>query len=241
MAVGNLHYFLSDIIKIVENEERGLLSLHALQEIDTHRSHGQLETVADVILTPLLEKSESQEEMMRNILATYVPWQAHHNVPLALIASAPCLHCGPERHEGDYAIGDPVYVRGKLELVDEPFGTIIINLLSLSSDSYLVHIKSEFLAETEPLIARDPRPPARASGETLVNADLICTVQTGLKVDDDLEACKTAYETLYTPVHSAVELDGNILLMTCPQRNPCLLRLDLHQFLGHIMAGLTTL
>lgn len=40
MAVGNLHHFLPVIVKIVENEqERRLLSLHALKEVRCG-SHG---------------------------------------------------------------------------------------------------------------------------------------------------------------------------------------------------------
>lgn len=38
-------------------------------QIVTHCSHGQLETVADLLWTPLFENSENQEETTRNVAA----------------------------------------------------------------------------------------------------------------------------------------------------------------------------
>ena len=46
-----------------------LLSLHALKEVVTHCSHGQLENVADLLWVPLFQHSEDSEEITRNVAA----------------------------------------------------------------------------------------------------------------------------------------------------------------------------
>lgn len=76
--------------------------------------------------------------------------------------------------------------------------------------------------------------------ETVLNPSLIRTVQMGpwtQKFDDGLETRKTAYETMYT------------LVSKCPyklicalyelQLDTCLGRLNLHEFLGRVVPGLS--
>jgi hypothetical protein len=70
IAVGNLHHFLPVIVKMVEHDPaKRLLSLHALKEVATHCSHGQLENVADLLWVPLFQNSEDSEEITRNVAA----------------------------------------------------------------------------------------------------------------------------------------------------------------------------
>lgn len=81
-------------------------------------------------------------------------------------------------------------------------------------------------ARTKPYLIREHLPAILPTLylETVVKPELIRTVQMGPwthKVDDGLEARKTAYETLYT------------LLDTC------LSKLDLHEFISHVLVGLS--
>ena len=71
--MGNLHHFLPVIVKMVETDpSKRLLSLHALKEVVTHCSHGQLETVADLLWVPLFENSDNSEETTRNVAAACI-------------------------------------------------------------------------------------------------------------------------------------------------------------------------
>ena len=68
-------------------------------------------------------------------------------------------------------------------------------------------------ARTKPHIIRDHLNALlpKLYKETVVNTDLIRTVQMGPwthKVDDGLEARKTAYETMYTLVRLSLRLDS---------------------------------
>ncbi|KAJ6466206.1 hypothetical protein C8R45DRAFT_1172577, partial [Mycena sanguinolenta] len=59
IAVGSLQQFLLAIVKTVKSDaKKRLLSLHALKEVVTHSSQGQLEDVADILWVPLFENSE---------------------------------------------------------------------------------------------------------------------------------------------------------------------------------------
>ncbi|KAH9850563.1 ARM repeat-containing protein [Lenzites betulinus] len=231
MAVGNLHHFLPVIVKMVENDqEKRLLSLHALKEIVTHCSHGQLETVADMLWTPLFENSENQEETTRNVAA-------------ACLGKLTTTHPARYLPQLQARIADPTPATRATVLsairytfaensssFDEVLGTVIMDFLSLLSDSDLTVRRLALsalnsAARSKAHLIRDHLPALLPSlyKETAVNQDLIRTVQMGPwthKVDDGLEARKTAYETLYT------------LLDTC------LSRLDLHEFLGHVTVGL---
>ncbi|KAI0825335.1 ARM repeat-containing protein [Trametes gibbosa] len=231
IAVGNLHHFLPVIVKMVENDpEKRLLSLHALKEIVTHCSHGQLETVADMLWTPLFENSENQEETTRNVAA-------------ACLGKLTTTHPARYLPQLQARITDPTPATRATVLsairytfaenstsFDEVLSTVIMDFLSLLSDSDLTVRRLALsalnsAARSKAHLIRDHLPTLLPSlyRETVVNPDLIRTVQMGPwmhKVDDGLEARKTAYETLYT------------LLDTC------LSRLDLHEFLGHVTVGL---
>ncbi len=78
--------------------------------------------------------------------------------------------------------------------------------------------------------------------ETQVKPELIRTVQMGPwthKVDDGLETRKTAYETLYTLVrHTCYQVCHLFLMPPHTQLDTCLAKLELHEFLGYVLAGL---
>ena len=76
--------------------------------------------------------------------------------------------------------------------------------------------------------------------ETIVKHELIRTVQMGPwqhKVDDGLEARKTAYETLYTLVSTPKRRLDRIKYHKT-QLDTCLPKLDLNEFLKHVLVGL---
>ncbi|KAI0638875.1 ARM repeat-containing protein [Trametes polyzona] len=231
IAVGNLHHFLPVIVKMVENDpEKRLLSLHALKEIVTHCSHGQLETVADMLWTPLFENSENQEETTRNVAAACLG-KLTTTHPARYLPQLQARITDPNPSTRATVLSAIRYTFAESpSSFDELLGTVIMDFLSLLSDPDLTVRRLALsalnsAARSKPHLIRDHLPALLPSlyKETVVNPDLIRTVQMGPwthKVDDGLEARKTAYETLYT------------LLDTC------LSRLDLHEFLGHVAAGL---
>ncbi|KAH9939018.1 ARM repeat-containing protein [Epithele typhae] len=231
ITVGNLHHFLPLVVKMVEHDqEKRLLALNALKEVVTHCTHGQLEMVADTLWTPLFENSENQEETTRNVAA-------------ACLGKLTTTHPGRYLPQLQARIADPnpatratvltairyTFVENARSF-DETLGSVIMDFLSLISDADLMVRRLALsalnsAARSRPHLIRDHLPtllPALYQ-ETVVNPNLIRTVQMGPwthKVDDGLDARKTAYETLYT------------LLDTC------LPKLDLYEFLGRVAAGL---
>ncbi|KAL0945592.1 hypothetical protein HGRIS_014751 [Hohenbuehelia grisea] len=231
IAIGNLHQFLPAIVKLVESDsKKRLLSLHALKEVVTHCSHGQLEGVAEMLWVPLFENSENSEETTRNVAAAcvgklttthpsrYLP-QLHARI-LDQNASTRATVVAAVR----YTFTDTQ------QSYDEVLAPLLVDFLSLMADPDLTVRRLALsalnsAARTKPALIREHLPILLPSlyKETIVNSDLIRTVQMGPwthKVDDGLEARKTAYETLYT------------LLDTC------LTKLDLHEFLNRVTPGL---
>ncbi|CCM03714.1 uncharacterized protein FIBRA_05860 [Fibroporia radiculosa] len=232
VAVGNLHHFLPVIVKIVEsNQEKRLLSLHALKEVVTHCSRGQLETVADLLWVPLFENSDNSEETTRNVAAAclgklttthpsrYLP-QLHERIRDANPASRATV-ISAIRYT--FSETSPSY--------DELLSSVLMDFLALITDADLTVRRLALsalnsAARLKPHLIRDQLQFILPNlyKETHINQDLIRTVQMGPwthKVDDGLEARKTAHETLYT------------LLDTC------LTKLDLHEFIGRVLAGLS--
>ncbi|KAI0917813.1 hypothetical protein AcV7_007119 [Taiwanofungus camphoratus] len=231
IAVGNLHHFLPVIVKMVENDsEKRLLSLHALKEVVTHCSHGQLETVADLLWVPLFENSDNSEETTRNVAAACLG---------KLTTTHPALYL-PQLHERirDENTAARATVISAIRYTfaetsssyDDLLNSVLMDFLALTADPDLTVRRLALsalnsAARLKPHLVRDHLQAILPNlyKETTVNPDLIRTVQMGPwthKVDDGLEARKTAYETLYT------------LLDTC------LSKLDLHEFLARVLAGL---
>ncbi|TFY60061.1 hypothetical protein EVJ58_g5390 [Rhodofomes roseus] len=231
IAVGNLHHFLPVIVKMVENDpSKRLLSLHALKEVVTHCSHGQLETVADLLWVPLFENSDNSEETTRNVAAACLG---------KLTTTHPSLYL-PQLHEriSDANPASRATVISAIRYTfaetsssyDELLSNVLMDFLALIADTDLTVRRLALsalnsAARLKPHLIRDRLQFILPNlyKETVINPELIRTVQMGPwthKVDDGLEARKTAYETLYT------------LLDTC------LAKLDLHEFLGRVLAGL---
>ncbi|KAF8588484.1 TIP120-domain-containing protein [Ramaria rubella] len=232
MAIGNIQHFLPAIINLVQsNNEKRLLALHALKEVVSNCSIGQLESVADALWVPLFERSENSEEATRNVAAAclgkltttnpskYLPQlQARLRDPTssvrATVISAIRYTFADTARSYDELLA-PLIVEFLSLVVDED---LTVRRLSLSTLNAAARNKPHLIREH--LGALLPH----LYAETVINQSLIRTVQMGPwqhKVDDGLEARKTAYETMYT------------LLDTC------LNKLDLHEFLGRVLAGLT--
>ncbi|KAJ7366442.1 armadillo-type protein [Mycena albidolilacea] len=231
IAIGSLQQFLPAIVKIVKSDaKKRLLSLHALKEVVTHCSQGQLEGVADLLWVPLFENSENSEETTRNVAAAC----------LGKLATTHPSRYLPQLHA---RVGDP-NAAARATVVsairytfaetsssyDELLAPLLVDFLSLMLDSDLTVRRLALsalnsAARTKPHLIREHLPALLPSlyKETIINPDLIRTVQMGPwthKVDDGLDARKTAYETMYT------------LLDTC------LAKLELPTFLGRVLPGL---
>lgn len=231
MAVGNLHHFLPVIVKMIEKDsQRRLLSLHALKEVVTHCSHGQLETVADLLWVPLFQNSEISEETTRNVAAAclgkltttnpsrYLP-QLHDRIQDSS-PSARATVLAAIRYT--FADSSPAY--------DELLSPVLLDFLVLISDPDLTVRRLALSALNTAARSKPALLSAHLSNimqglykETVLNPDLIRTVQMGPwthRVDDGLEARKTAFETLYTLLDTSLS------------------KLDLHEFLSKVLAGL---
>ncbi|GLB36748.1 putative TATA-binding protein interacting (TIP20) [Lyophyllum shimeji] len=232
IAIGNLRQFLPAIVQLVESDpKKRLLALHALKEVVTHCSQGQLEGVADMLWTPLFENSENTEETTRNVAAACLGKLATTHPSRYL----PQLHA--RIREPNAAIRATVVsairytFADTTQSYDELLAPLLVDFLSLMLDSDLTVRRlalSTFntAARTKPHLIRDHLPALMPSlyGETVVKPDLIRAVQMGPwthRVDDGLETRKTAYETMYT------------LLDTC------LNKLDLHEFLSRVIPALS--
>jgi len=231
IAIGNLHQFLPAILKFVQSDaKKRLLSLHALKEVVTNCSHGQLEGVADLLWVPLFENSDNSEETTRNVAAAclgklttthpsrYLP-QLHARIrdqnaaTRATVVSAIRYTFADTAHSYDELLA-PLLMDFLSLMVDQDLTVRRLALSALNSAARTKpHLIREHLSSLLPSLYT----------ETVINPDLIRTVQMGPwthKVDDGLEARKTAYETMYT------------LLDTC------LTKIDLPAFLGRVLPGL---
>ncbi|EIN13285.1 ARM repeat-containing protein [Punctularia strigosozonata HHB-11173 SS5] len=231
IAIGNLHLFLPAIVKLVKSDpQKRLLSLHALKEVVSHTSHGQLETVADTLWTPLFENSENAEEATRNVAAAclgklttthpsqYLP-QLHARIrdvnPAARATVIAAIR---------YTFADAS------QSYDELLSPLLVDFLCLMQDPDLTVRRLALsalnsAARTKPHLVREHLAfiIPNLYSETVVKPELIRTVQMGPwthKVDDGLDARKTAYETVYT------------LLDTC------LPKLDINELLARVLSGL---
>ncbi|KAK7001853.1 Cullin-associated nedd8-dissociated protein 1 [Favolaschia claudopus] len=231
IAIGNLPQFLPAIVKIVKSDpKKRLLSLHALKEVVTHCSQGQLEGVADMLWVPLFENSENSEETTRNVAAACLGKLATTHPSRYL----PQLHARVQDPSADARATVVSAIRYTFaetsSSYDELLAPLLVDFLSLMLDEDLTVRRLALsalnsAARTKPHLIREHLPALLPSlyRETIINPDLIRTVQMGPwthKVDDGLDARKTAYETMYT------------LLDTC------LAKLELPTFLGRVLPGL---
>ncbi|KDR68751.1 hypothetical protein GALMADRAFT_256581 [Galerina marginata CBS 339.88] len=232
IAIGNLHQFLPAIVKMVESDpKKRLLALHAAKEVVTHCSHGQLEGVADLLWGPLFENSQNAEESTRNVAAACLGKLATTHPSRYL----PQLHARVKDPNPDTRATVVSAIRYTFadtsQSFDEVFSPLLVDFLSLMVDENLVVRRLALstlnsAARTKPHLIRDHLVALLPNlyKETVIDTTLIRTVQMGPwthKVDDGLDARKTAYETMYT------------LLDTC------LAKLNLHEFLERVIPGLS--
>ncbi|KAG8804387.1 hypothetical protein FRC19_011274 [Serendipita sp. 401] len=231
ICIGNTHIFLPIIVNIIQKDpSRRILALHAIKEVVSNCSHGQLEAVAEVVWTPLFERSDTAEEATRNVASASLG---------KLAAVDPSRYLGQLRaklQDPSPAVRATVLSALRYTLVDiaseydDQLSPLIPEFLSLMSDKDLTvqrltlstlnaaarnkpHLVQDHLQQLLPLLY----------AETVLKPELIRIVEMGPwkhRVDDGLEARKTAYETMYT------------LLETC------LRKLDLNEFLNHVLVSI---
>ncbi|KAI5120871.1 hypothetical protein M0805_008243 [Coniferiporia weirii] len=232
IAIGNLHLFLPAIVKLVQTDkEKRLLALHALKEVASNCPSGQLESVAETIWVPLFQDSANSEEVTRNVAAAclgkltttnpsrYLPQlqariRDENAAARATVIAAIRYTFADSQHSYDELLVAliPDFLSA---MVDEDLTVRRLAMSALNTAARnRPHLIRDHLAVLLPNLYK----------ETYVKPELVRTVQMGPwthKVDDGLEARKTAYETMYT------------LLDTC------LSKLDLHEFLGRVVSGLS--
>jgi cullin-associated NEDD8-dissociated protein 1 len=231
IAIGNLQQFLPTLVNMVQNDSKKRLpSLHALKETVTHCSHAKLENVADMLWGPLFENSETTEESTRNVAAACLG-------KLAVIRPArylPQLHSRiTENDAGTRAIVVSAirYTFGDTDQsYDDQLAPVLVDFLALMSDEDLTVRRLALstlnsAAKVKPQLIQDHLHIILPNlyKETEINPALIRVVQMGPwqhKVDDGLEARKTAYETMYTLLDTS------------------LAKLDLNHFLARVIVGL---
>jgi len=231
IAIGNLQLFLPFIVQLVKRDDsKRLLALHALKEVVTHTSTSHLEHLAETLWVPLFENSENADESSRGVAAACIG---------KLITTHPARYL-PQVHA---RIRDPnaatrITVLSAIRYTfadssptfDEVLAPYIIDFLSLMEDAEL-GVRQLALsvlnaaARTKPHLLRDHLHTLLPVlyRETAIRPELVRTVQMGPwqhKVDDGLEARKTAYETLYTLLDTS------------------LTKLDLNELLSHVLVGL---
>lgn len=231
ICIGNTHVFLPKIVNMIQTDAtRRILALHAVKEVVSNCSHGQLEGVAEVVWTPLFQQSGNTDEGTRNVASASLGKLAAIN---------------PERYLGQLCakLQDPspavkatVLSALRYTLIDisaeydDQLSPLIPEFLSLMNDSNLAvqrltlstlnaaarnkpNLIQEHLQKLMPVLY----------AETALKQHLIKIVDMGPwkhRVDEGLEARKTAYETMYT------------LLETC------LRKLDINEFLSHVLVGI---
>ncbi|KAF8737377.1 hypothetical protein AX14_012971 [Amanita brunnescens Koide BX004] len=231
IAIGNLHRFLPVIVKSVERDpKKRLLYLHALKEVVTHCSQAQLENIADTLWVPLFENSESSEESSRNVAAACLGKLATTQPSKYL----PQLHARIRDKDASARATVVSAIRYTFtdasQAYDEQLAPLLVDFLSLMNDGNMTVRRLALAllnsaARTKPYLIKDHLSILLPGlyEQTIIRRELIRTVQMGPwthKVDDGLEARKTAYETMYT------------LLDTC------LGKIDLHEFILRVLPGL---
>lgn len=232
IAIGNLQLFLPVIVKMVESDQKKrLLSLHALKEVVTHCSQAHLEGVADMLWVPLFENSENSEETTRNVAAACLGKLATTHPSRYLPQLHARIHDKNASARATVVSAIRYTFADTTQSYDELLAPLLVDFLSLMLDEDLTVRRLALsslnsAARTKPHLIREHLSSLLPSlyNETILNPELIRTVQMGPwqhKVDDGLEARKTAFETMYT------------LLDTC------LSKLDLHEFLSRVIPGLS--
>ncbi|KAF8761649.1 TATA-binding protein interacting (TIP20) [Rhizoctonia solani] len=194
IAIGSQERFLPVIVKLVQtDDEKRLLSMNALKEVVSHCSQAHLESIAESLWQPLFDTGSSHEK--------------------ALNIAASCLGklttTNPARHM--FGFGG---VNGLDELL-KPFVVVFLGLL----DDKDLNVKRLALAalnqaaRNKPRLIEDQLPSLlpKLYDETTPKPELIRIMEMGPwrhKIDDGLEARRTAYETMYTLLDTSLSKLG---------------------------------
>ncbi|KAG8723447.1 hypothetical protein FRC09_003293 [Ceratobasidium sp. 395] len=237
IAIGSQERFLPVIVKQVQtDEEKRLLSMHALKEVVSHCSHAHLETIAESLWQPLFDTGSTHENSL-NIAASCLgkltttnparflpPLEARLQDPSptvrALVVSAMRYMFGFE-DAGSKA-------RKELDEMLKPFVAVFLALL----DDKDLNVKRLALAalnqaaRNKPRLIEDQLPSLlpKLYDETKPKPELIRIMEMGPwrhKIDDGLETRRTAFETMYTLLDTSLS------------------KLDLNEFLTIVLRGLS--
>ncbi|QRW05866.1 cullin-associated NEDD8-dissociated protein 1 [Ceratobasidium sp. AG-Ba] len=225
IAIGSQERFLPIIVKQVQNDdEKRLLSMHALKEVVSHCSHAHLESIAESLWQPLFDTGSAHENAL-NIAASCLgkltttnparflpPLEARlgdtNPTVRALVVSAMRYMFGFEGQESG---------RSELDEMLRPFVKVFLSLLD-DKDLSVKRLALAALnqaARNKPRLIEDQLPSLlpKLYDETLPKPELIRIMEMGPwrhKIDDGLEARRTAYETMYTLLDTSLpKLDMN--------------------------------
>ncbi|CAE6466306.1 unnamed protein product [Rhizoctonia solani] len=219
IAIGSQERFLPIIVKLVQtDDEKRLLSMHALKEVVSHCSQAHLESIAESLWQPLFDTGSSHEKAL-NIAASCLgkltttnparflpPLEARLQDPSptvrALVVSAMRHMFGFEGGQG-------------LDDLLKPFVVVFLGLL----DDKDLNVKRLALAalnqaaRNKPRLIEDQLPALlpKLYDETTPKPELIRIMEMGPwrhKIDDGLEARRTAYETMYTLLDTSISKLG---------------------------------
>lgn len=220
ISAGKIEKFLPLIIdQIHKDSKKRYLLLHALKEIITRYSNSKgaktLQVFADQIWTPLFQEAENEDESTRNVTAECLgkltltgPFKYLPELEKRLQSSSPQVR-GTVITAIKYTFTD------EASTYDELLGPLIVQFLSLIKDDNLTVRRLSLAtlnsaAHNKPYLIRDHLDNLMPLlyQETQVKPELIHTVEMGpfkMKVDDGLEARKTAYECMFTLIETCFE------------------------------------
>ncbi|KAF8680510.1 TATA-binding protein interacting (TIP20) [Rhizoctonia solani] len=219
IAIGSQERFLPVIVKLVQtDDEKRLLSMNALKEVVSHCSQAHLESIAESLWQPLFDTGSSHEKAL-NIaasclgkLTTTNPARFLPPLEARLQDSNPTVRAlvvSAMRHM--FGFGG---VNGLDELL-KPFVVVFLGLL----DDKDLNVKRLALAalnqaaRNKPRLIEDQLPSLlpKLYDETTPKPELIRIMEMGPwrhKIDDGLEARRTAYETMYTLLDTSLSKLG---------------------------------
>ncbi|SGY91656.1 BQ5605_C038g11689 [Microbotryum silenes-dioicae] len=232
IAVGNTTVYLPALLEAIESgDKKRYLALQSLKEVIVHSSPEALASISDALWTPLFDNSASSDEGARNVgadclgkLTVMNPAKclpqlqsrlnAESKDTRATVIAAIRFTFTNESSSYDLLLAPLIVDFFKL-IHDPDLGVRRLALSSLSSAAHnKPHLVREHLSTLLPELYQ----------QTVVNEALIRIVEMGPfkhKVDDGLDLRKTAYECMHTLL------------------DECIKDADLHEYLGHVVRGLT--
>jgi len=231
VAVGNIQHFFPILLKEMQDQGgKQLLALNALKEVVTHCPRGHLEQVASAVWAPLFEVSHSEDETTRNVAAACIGQLTTANPSQYLPELKERLGDASAPVRATVVAAVRYTFTDSSQTYDDLLAPLIMQFVALIHDDDLTVRRLSLLtlnaaARNKPHLIRDHLTTVMPLlyGETKMKPELVRIVEMGPwkhRVDDGLEARKTAYETLYT------------ILDTCVDK------IDVHEFLTYVIEGL---